>query len=158
MSAQKLFVENLFPRCKIDVKNFKMFHTSSSQFACAAAAGRRWLPARLCLRNTSPVVDVTTAPTRQPGGGGGGGYWLPALPQQPPDAGRCRGDGYGVYSWMGGGAGGPAAVICRPAVAEPAESTRGGAVAKVAGGLLLLCCCGGARCRPWRRCCRLLKQ
>ena len=30
MSAQKLFVENLFPLCKIDVKIFQMFHTSSS--------------------------------------------------------------------------------------------------------------------------------
>jgi len=34
MSAQKLLEEKLFPRCKIDVKKFKMFHTPSSISHC----------------------------------------------------------------------------------------------------------------------------
>ena len=49
---------------------------------------RRATPARRCMRDTSPVVDATTAPTRRPGGGGGGGHLQPALPRQPPPARR----------------------------------------------------------------------
>jgi hypothetical protein len=101
-----------------------------TQFACAGAAGRRRLPARRCMRDTSPVVDATTAPTRRPGGGGGGGhlqpaqksrrrpagYWQPALPRQPPAAGRRT--------------------VAEPPKARSCRRSRrrGGAVAKAAGG------------------------